>query len=206
MPGVAYMMCIGWWVFSSSPRRQWLPLKSSPTAISITPDHATHLPPHLGMRFRTIFPASVHPNKSFLSPWLFFYRWSDLQGNSQSNDLSDDSPADWITNSDSEEHKRISLEIQDQPRSEEKTHQAYNDNGYHQASGVSRTCSDSNTTKTPLWRSGPQGGSLISLSWKMAEFRLIFSLNGSLRKLHFWRLNLIDFASIFIHWLNWSRI
>ena len=39
--------------------------------------------------------------------------------------------------------------------------QAYEDHGHiggmNQALGIIRTCSDCNTTKTPLWRSGPCG-------------------------------------------------
>lgn len=32
-----------------------------------------------------------------------------------------------------------------------------NENGYGNNNGVIRVCSDCNTTKTPLWRSGPRG-------------------------------------------------
>lgn len=32
-----------------------------------------------------------------------------------------------------------------------------NENGYGSNNGVIRVCSDCNTTKTPLWRSGPRG-------------------------------------------------
>lgn len=39
----------------------------------------------------------------------------------------------------------------------ENRYNTINENGYGNNNGVIRVCSDCNTTKTPLWRSGPQG-------------------------------------------------
>lgn len=51
-----------------------------------------------------------------------------------------------------EELKKVSTRTATETR-----YNTINENGYGNNNGVIRVCSDCNTTKTPLWRSGPRG-------------------------------------------------
>lgn len=114
----------------------------------------------------------------------------------EEGDLSDDGPAEWtpskitfmrrMMNSDGtavNDRRRIVVELQDQPESEEdKTHSDHIDNRHcHVSVAPTRVCSDCNTTKTPLWRSGPQGPKVArrSLRRVLPSSDALVSLMGS---------------------------
>ena len=55
-----------------------------------------------------------------------------------------------------EELKKVSTRTNTAATTEKRCN-TINENGYGNNNGVIRVCSDCNTTKTPLWRSGPRG-------------------------------------------------
>ncbi|CAH8381638.1 unnamed protein product [Eruca vesicaria subsp. sativa] len=57
----------------------------------------------------------------------------------------------------SEDRKKVSTKATTAVITENQYNNTIKDNGYGNNNGVIRVCSDCNTTKTPLWRSGPRG-------------------------------------------------
>ncbi|XP_018470150.2 GATA transcription factor 21 isoform X2 [Raphanus sativus] len=83
----------------------------------------------------------------------------DHTNNSVNNHKEDHYPMDHKTTfkeDHDEELKKVSSRMTTTATTENR-YNTINENGYGNNNGVIRVCSDCNTTKTPLWRSGPRG-------------------------------------------------
>ncbi|KAG7606346.1 Zinc finger GATA-type [Arabidopsis thaliana x Arabidopsis arenosa] len=83
------------------------------------------------------------------------------QTNNNNHKESDHYPLNHKTNFDEDHHEDLNfknvLTRKTTAATTENRYNTINENGYSNNNGVIRVCSDCNTTKTPLWRSGPRG-------------------------------------------------
>ncbi|XP_010451548.1 PREDICTED: GATA transcription factor 21 [Camelina sativa] len=83
------------------------------------------------------------------------------QTNNNNHKGNDHCPLNHKTNSEEDQHKDLNLKKvftrTTTAATTENPYNTINEIGYGNNNGVIRVCSDCNTTKTPLWRSGPRG-------------------------------------------------